>query len=92
MKTIYKFYFLLSLVLFSGILAADENKEDELSHCLKLNRDGIKVYTFRHKGSKFTTFKAHTHIKAPLDSLLAVLLDNKASPEWIYQPHTLDEM
>ena len=55
-----------------------------MSHCLKLNKDGIKIYTFKHKGSEFTTFKALTHIKASLDSLLAVLLDNEACPEWVY--------
>ena len=63
---------------------ANENVEDELSHCLKLNRDGIKVYTFQHEGSEFTTFKAQTHIKASLDSLLAVIFDNEACPEWVY--------
>ena len=84
MKTIYKFYFLLFLILFSDLLVANENNEDELSHCLKLNKEGIKVYTFRHEGSEFTTFKAHTHIKASLDSVLAVLFDNEACPKWVY--------
>jgi len=70
-QSIYKFYFLLSFVFFSGLLLANESKKDELGHCLKLNKDGIKVYTFRHKGSDFTTFKASTYINASLDSILA---------------------
>jgi len=83
-QSIYKFYFLLSFVFFSGLLLANESKKDELGHCLKLNKDGIKVYTFRHKGSDFTTFKASTYINASLDSILAVIFDNKACTEWVY--------
>ena len=81
MHTVFQFYFLVSFLLFSGTLYANETEED---HYLALDKDGIKVYTFASKDSEFATFKAITHINASLDSILAVMFDNKSCTEWVY--------
>jgi hypothetical protein len=51
---------------------------------LKVNKDGIKVFIYKQKNSKFGTFKAITHIKASLDSILSVLFDNNAYEKWVH--------
>ncbi|NOQ78445.1 MAG: hypothetical protein GQ546_03490 [Gammaproteobacteria bacterium] len=84
MHTILKFYLLVSFLIFSGILYANETEGNEANHSLKLDKDGVKVYIFTRKGSKFATFKAITHINASLDSILAVMFDNKSCTEWVY--------
>lgn len=72
------------MLLFSGNLYAKETEIDEADNSLKLDKDGIKVYIFRHKTSKFATFKAITHINASLDSILAVMFDNNSYTDWIH--------
>jgi hypothetical protein len=80
MQTIIKYYFLISLLLFSGQVAGQETVE----HTLKLDKDGIKVYILSHKISGFNAFKAITYINASLDSVLAVMLDNDFYTEWVH--------
>lgn len=72
--------------MFLSTLWANETETDtdEENHVLKVNKDGIKVYIYRHKNSKFATFKATTHINASMGSILAVLFDAKSSPDWIH--------
>ena len=60
-----------------------DSESKEYDPYLKLNKDGIKVYIYKHKNSDFGTFRAITHINASLDSILAVMLDNKSCAEWI---------
>jgi hypothetical protein len=63
--------------------ALQDNVISNFNPYLKLNKDGIKVYIYSHKNSVFGTFKATTHIDASVDSVLAVVLDTKYSPQWI---------
>ena len=84
MHIIFKLYLLVVFLCFSALLFANETENDELNHSLKINKDGIKVYVYSHKNSEFATFKAITHIKTSLDSILAVMFDNKSCTEWIY--------
>ena len=96
-KLLYSF-FLLYCYAFMSIAIADEfgaeiqtnspnmgdsSKEKIFDPYLKLNKNGIKVYVYRSKNSKFATFKAITHIKASIDSIISVLLDLKSSSQWI---------
>ena len=69
------------LILFSGVIFAGNNSNNE---SLKINQDGIKVYTFQTNHSDIVTFKAITYINAPTDSILAVMLDNEACEEWVH--------
>jgi hypothetical protein len=73
-------YCLISFLFFSVYVFGQEEKDKYL----KLDKDGIKVYIYSHKNSDFGTFKAVTYINASLDSVLAVLLDNKSCTEWIH--------
>ena len=61
------------------VTAVQENTDPYL----KINKDGIRVYVYRQKNSAFGTFKAVTHMKASVDSVLAVILDIDASTKWI---------
>lgn len=60
-----------------------QHKKSRSDPYLKLNKDGIKVYIYKRKNSDFGMFKAISHINATLDSVLAVLLDNKSCTEWV---------
>lgn len=60
------------------------SKSGEFSNYLKLNRDGIRVYLFSQKKLKFGTFKAITHIKTSIDSILAVMFDTAICAEWVH--------
>jgi len=75
-----KILILISLLLFSTQLAADDQQEQYL----KLDKDGIKVYFFHNKNFNFGTFKAITYIDTSLASILSVLFDNKSGPDWIH--------
>ncbi|MDX2505540.1 MAG: START domain-containing protein [Gammaproteobacteria bacterium] len=59
------------------------NKEKQDKY-LKLEREGIKVYVYSSKNSAIGTFKAITHIKASLDSILSVMMNNESCAEWIH--------
>lgn len=81
--------------LMQSVAMAVGANSGEFSHYLKLNSDGIKVYLFSHKQSKFGTFKAITHIKASMDSILAVMFDNTICAEWVHscgQSFILDDV
>jgi len=52
---------------------------------LAKEEDGIKVYTRAVDGSPVKQFRASTKISASLASVLAVMLDSDACPEWIYR-------
>lgn len=80
MKSTFKFYWIICILLFSVNVFA----EKVTIRNLKLDKDGIKVYTFKNKNSGFAIFKAITHIHASMDSILAVMLDNTAYTEWIH--------
>jgi len=80
MQTILKFFFLMGFLLFSGQVSA----QDKTEHYLKLNKDDIKVYFYKHKHFDIGTFKAITYINASLASLLAVMFDNKSCTDWIH--------
>ena len=81
MQILFKFYGLVILLMYSGYVWAEEETKDNY---LKLDKDGIQVYVFKHKQSDFATFKAITVIPASLDSVLAVMLDNTAHTQWIH--------
>jgi hypothetical protein len=49
---------------------------------LKINKNGIKVYTFDVNNSKYDAFKASTEINAPFEKIKSVLLDFKNYPKW----------
>jgi len=52
---------------------------------LAAEEDGITVYTREVKSSPIKQFKASTKVAASLGSVLAVMLDSEACPEWVYR-------
>jgi len=66
------------LVLFTGFAAAQINWE------LKLDKDGIKVYTKKMDNSPLKAVKTECILNTSLTTLTAVLLDVKGSIDWVY--------
>lgn len=67
--------FLFSIVTIGSAKAQWELVKDE---------DGIKVFLETIPGSKIKEFKGVTNINSSLDSILAVLYDADACPEWVH--------
>ncbi|MCU7834907.1 MAG: hypothetical protein KZQ83_06575 [gamma proteobacterium symbiont of Taylorina sp.] len=84
MKIILTIYILTSLLFSSGIVLG----QNRLEGMLKLDKDGIKVFVYEKTDSDISAFRAVTYIKSTLDSILAVMFDNKSCTEWI---HACDE-
>ncbi len=80
MKIIYKFYILMTFLFLSGVVSA----HNLLIEDLRLDEDGIKVYIYEKDNSEISAFTAETYIDASLDSILAVMFDDKSCTEWIH--------
>ena len=70
----------MAFIIVSGILFAQD-----MNKFLKLDKDGIQVYLFGKNSPNIASFKAVTHIEASMDSVLAVMFDNKNCQEWIHE-------
>ena len=79
MSFIVKIFFLYSLVFLSG-----QTLSHGVEKFIELDKDGIKVYVFSPDNSSIASFKAVTHINASIDSILAVMIDNKNYIEWVH--------
>jgi hypothetical protein len=75
LKILFLFFVFSS---FLGGLAQAEWK-------LEKDEDGIKVYLNEVKGSEIKAFKGVTTIKAPMDTLLAIVKDTDNFDKWIHQ-------
>jgi len=60
------------------------NKQENEQY-LKLDKQGIKVYIYKTKNSEISAFKALAYINSPIDSIMAVLSDNKSCAEWVHE-------
>jgi hypothetical protein len=67
----------LLLVLTTQTVRAQEWK-------LKMDRDGIKIYTQPYGGSKIQALKVICSLEARLSQLATILLDIKHQDEWFY--------
>src|SRR3989338_4129766 len=68
------------LFIFTGGLYADENPWK-----LRINDQGISVYTRKVAGSPILEFKADMIVDAPLAKIVALFEDEKGLPVWYYQ-------
>jgi hypothetical protein len=69
--------FLIALLLTATLsVSADDWK-------LERDRSGIKVYTRRVEGIAFKQYKGIVTLKAPLPTVIAVIEDVDAAPEWV---------
>lgn len=76
MRSLLPLFFLLALI--SNVsLASDWD--------LRLDKDGIKVYTRDSADSNFKEFKGVTEIQTSLNSLVAIMEDTDACKRWVYK-------
>jgi hypothetical protein len=75
----YRFLF-ISLLLSFKILPATAQTDWKLS----TESEGIKIYTSLVPGSKIKAVKVECDFKATTSQFVAVLMDIKASPDWLY--------
>ena len=70
-------YFLgILLISFVGLNSSDKEWK------LEKDKDGVKVYTRPHEGSKIKEFRATTILEASLSSAVALVRDAEVTPEW----------
>lgn len=72
--------FLVGLFLIGNALAQQEGVKYQWES--KRDKDGIKVFTSNVEGSKFKAVRAEMLIKASLGSLVGLVSDSKACPDW----------
>lgn len=87
MLSLFKKFFYIYLLLFSELIYAHDISnffEENYQQFLKLDKDGIKVFIYNYEKNKIKAFAAVTYINAPIDSILAVLFDDKKGREWIH--------
>ncbi|MEP6746555.1 MAG: START domain-containing protein [Bacteroidota bacterium] len=77
--------FLTGYILFFVCACAGAQPDWEL----KLDKDGIKVYTKKTDKSPFKAVKTVCAVNSSLTSLTAVLLDIKNSADWVYATKTI---
>jgi hypothetical protein len=71
---------LLSFILLFACLTTSAQTDWKLS----TETDGIKVYTSIFPGSKIKAVKVECEFKASASQFIAVIMDIKGSPEWLY--------
>ena len=85
---IYKirYYLLISILILAGNFVtaqtSDQQKEKAYEWQLKRDKDDIQIYTRKVEGSKFKQVKGVMSIPARLSSLVSLVKDNEACPEW----------
>lgn len=71
------------MILFSCSVLAAEPAERPWR--LRLNDDGIEVYTRKVPGSSYLEFNARMQIKEPILKLMAIIEDQKLATSWFYR-------
>jgi len=72
------------LYLFFFILVISSYSFSQANWTLKLDKDGIKIYTKNVENSSFKAIKTVCTISSSLSVLTAVLLDINSSVDWVY--------
>ncbi|MCK7549286.1 START domain-containing protein [Marinobacter koreensis] len=85
---IFRHVMLVTLTLLSASSAAlaqsplpDENQADWQ---LQTETDNIRIYTTKQPGSTFEAFKAVAVLDAPIENLMAVMINPRSCVEWVY--------
>lgn len=76
-----KITFILILVFVKSLA---QEKTQEKWH-LKKNEQGISVYTRHIEGSRLKELKSDFQVKSSLSSIVSLLCDFDAYPEWVYR-------
>lgn len=73
---------ILLLMCVAVAICAGARAADDGAWQLRLNRDGIKVYTRAVTGSRYYAFKATMTIRSSLSAPAALLRDESQCPKW----------
>ncbi len=58
--------------------------ENDDGWTLRKEADNIRVYTIDHQDSSFKAFKAVATLDAPIETVMAVMMNPKSCVEWVY--------
>jgi len=76
---------LVGIIFFVSISSLLSQTPQPIAWKLKKFQNGISIYTQDAENSKFKELKSVTTIKTSLSSIVAVLNDWAAYPEWVYK-------
>lgn len=76
--------FLSCIALFSVQVSAKDLNLNNWILTEQLDKNTIHVELFKNNKTSLRAFKVSTHIKAPLDRILAVMLDNHSCFKWFH--------
>jgi len=79
LNTLLKKYCFLLLLVAKSVAA-----QSPADWTLKVNTDGIKIFTGNVPNSKIKAVKVECQLEATLSQVVAVLMDIKNSEEWLY--------
>ena len=81
---VFSFLAIAFLLLIPTIGSASVPTSEE-NWDLSVKEDGIRIYTRGMTDSRIDAFKAETVLEAPLEAVLAVMLDPRSCMEWVHQ-------
>jgi hypothetical protein len=79
-----KLNFKTILIILLPILFLFGISSQEKPWTKEMDKNGISVYLRDYQGSQLKEFKAQTKIKAPIKSILKLLIDFKSYPKWVF--------
>jgi hypothetical protein len=71
------------------LLVVTYNASAQYNWMLKSNKDGIKIYTSNVVNSKLKALRIECKYESTLAQMVAVLLDLKTRPDWIYHTKSI---
>ncbi|MGY4539550.1 hypothetical protein ACVW0P_003985 [Mucilaginibacter sp. UYNi724] len=71
------------------LFIVSESSSAQYTWALKSDKDGIKIYTSTVTNSKLRALKIECSYQSTLTQMVAVLLDLKSRPQWIYHTKSI---
>ncbi len=75
---------LLVTALAAAGMPTELPAENDDGWSLRKEADNIRVYTIDHQDSSFKAFKAVATLDAPIETVMAVMMNPKSCIEWVY--------
>ena len=80
MRTTFKLILLLMSLLFCGFVNSSDYDWNKVR-----DEDGVQIYTKKYQHDDIDSFKSIITINAPIDSILAVIIDLNACSDWVHR-------
>lgn len=84
MRAKFKLILLLAVFFLSSIVATKITASSEYDWKMVRDEDGIQIYLKEFWADEIKSFRGIIHINSSVDSLLAVILDIDACPDWVH--------